>query len=74
MVIELETGLSENRLNLSLCKFFESSNSRKSRTQVTVQFKDAEFSVLERQELFGDVEFWASCGGLLGLLMGFSIT
>ncbi|KAJ3664702.1 hypothetical protein Zmor_000250 [Zophobas morio] len=42
-------------------------------TQVIMLYKDTEFLALERQELFGDSNFWASCGGLLGLFTGFSV-
>ena len=84
MMDELESGLSKNYLNLPLCKCLPScnsrnydakvklSNSRKNKTYVTLQFKETEFSVMERKELFGDVDFWASCGGILGLFTGFS--
>ncbi|KAJ3664700.1 hypothetical protein Zmor_000249 [Zophobas morio] len=40
---------------------------------IAVSFKKTEFIALERQELFGDINFWASCGGLLGLFTGFSV-
>ena len=40
---------------------------------VSIRFREWEFMALERQELFGDVNFWASCGGLLGLFTGFSV-
>ncbi|XP_063918108.1 pickpocket protein 28-like [Zophobas morio] len=40
---------------------------------VNIRFRQSEFMAMERQELFGDVNFWASCGGLLGLFTGFSV-
>jgi amiloride-sensitive sodium channel len=36
-------------------------------------FKDNNFISMERNELFGDTDFWANCGGLLGLFTGFSV-
>lgn len=36
------------------------------------RFSDSEFVSLTRKELFGDVDFWANTGGLLGLCLGFS--
>ncbi|XP_063909903.1 pickpocket protein 28-like [Zophobas morio] len=43
------------------------------RIVVTLQYKNVKFNVLERNELFGDVNFWSSCGGILGLFAGFSV-
>lgn len=31
-----------------------------------------QFLTQERNELYGPTDFWASCGGLLGLFTGFS--
>ncbi|KAJ3664701.1 hypothetical protein Zmor_000250 [Zophobas morio] len=42
-------------------------------TVIIISYKDNEFLALERQELFGDINFWASCGGILGLFTGFSV-
>ncbi|KAJ3664697.1 hypothetical protein Zmor_000246 [Zophobas morio] len=77
-----ESGLNED----PVCNCLPSCNSivytwevetRKSdivhRISVKVQYKNAKFNVLERNELFGDVNFWASCGGILGLFTGFSV-
>ncbi|RZC39717.1 ASC domain containing protein [Asbolus verrucosus] len=41
-------------------------------TGVSIYFKHSEFIATERKELFGLTEFWANCGGLLGLFTGFS--
>ncbi|KAJ3664694.1 hypothetical protein Zmor_000244 [Zophobas morio] len=80
---ETESGLRENDLNLPLCNCLPSCNSirynarinwvNSAITGVGIKFDDTSFNVLERQELFGDVDFWASCGGILGLFLGFSI-
>ncbi|XP_063918404.1 pickpocket protein 28-like [Zophobas morio] len=43
------------------------------RSQINFMFKDEELQVMERQELFSNSDFWASCGGLLGLFTGFSV-
>lgn len=36
-------------------------------------FKEAQFITSRRSELYGQTDFLANCGGLLGLFMGFSI-
>ncbi|XP_063918109.1 pickpocket protein 28-like [Zophobas morio] len=41
-------------------------------SEVVIKFRNEEFMAMERQELFGVVNFWANCGGLLGLFTGFS--
>ncbi|KAJ8715043.1 hypothetical protein PYW08_005024 [Mythimna loreyi] len=41
--------------------------------RVMVFFKDAQFITNRRSELYGQTDFLANCGGLLGLFMGFSI-
>lgn len=38
-----------------------------------VFFKEAQFITSRRSELYGQTDFLANCGGLLGLFMGFSI-
>ncbi|XP_068910398.1 pickpocket protein 28-like [Tenebrio molitor] len=40
---------------------------------VNVAFKDTKFTIRERNELFSNTDFWASCGGLFGLFTGFSV-
>ncbi|KAJ3654285.1 hypothetical protein Zmor_013481 [Zophobas morio] len=42
-------------------------------TDVYLSFQDEELQVMERQELFSNSDFWASCGGILGLFAGFSV-
>ncbi|KAJ3654276.1 hypothetical protein Zmor_013473 [Zophobas morio] len=42
-------------------------------TTVYFTFKDSNFITMERNELFSNTDFWASCGGLLGLFTGFSV-
>ncbi|CAO1385947.1 unnamed protein product [Diamesa hyperborea] len=42
-------------------------------SQVKIYFKINQFFALKRSELFGVTEFLSTCGGLLGLFMGFSI-
>ncbi|CAH4030048.1 unnamed protein product [Pieris brassicae] len=42
-------------------------------SQVLVFFKEAQFIASRRSELYGQTDFLANCGGLLGLFMGFSI-
>jgi Amiloride-sensitive sodium channel len=38
----------------------------------TVTFRESQFVALHRSELYGITELLASCGGLLGLFLGFS--
>ncbi|XP_041982502.1 uncharacterized protein LOC121735666 [Aricia agestis] len=40
--------------------------------RVMVFFKEAQFITSKRSELYGQTDFLANCGGLLGLFMGFS--
>ncbi|XP_018335267.1 pickpocket protein 28 [Agrilus planipennis] len=42
-------------------------------TRVTLFFKEQQFINSERNELYGHTDFFANCGGLLGLFMGFSV-
>ncbi|XP_072945098.1 pickpocket protein 28-like [Epargyreus clarus] len=42
-------------------------------SRVKIYLKESQFTTLRRSELFGQVDFLANCGGLLGLLMGFSV-
>ncbi|KAJ8712308.1 hypothetical protein PYW07_005150 [Mythimna separata] len=42
-------------------------------SRVMVFFKEAQFITSRRSELYGQTDFLANCGGLLGLFMGFSI-
>ncbi|XP_063918347.1 pickpocket protein 28-like [Zophobas morio] len=44
-----------------------------SRSEVEIGYKEMEFPIMERQELFSNADFWANCGGLLGLFTGFSV-
>ncbi|XP_028141320.1 pickpocket protein 28-like isoform X2 [Diabrotica virgifera virgifera] len=41
-------------------------------TRLTVFFKEQQFITSERNELYGQTDFLASCGGILGLFTGFS--
>lgn len=41
-------------------------------TQLNIFFKSNQFMSLHRSELYGQTDFIANCGGLLGLCMGFS--
>ncbi|XP_063916762.1 pickpocket protein 28-like [Zophobas morio] len=41
-------------------------------TRLTLFFKDMQFITSERNELYGQTDFLANCGGLLGLFTGFS--
>lgn len=41
-------------------------------TRVNIFFKDTQFITSRRSELYGQTDFLANCGGLLGLFMGFS--
>lgn len=40
---------------------------------INVKFKYHKFQALERNALFDNMDFWASCGGLFGLFTGFSL-
>ncbi|KAB0792959.1 hypothetical protein PPYR_12579 [Photinus pyralis] len=42
-------------------------------SRLRVFFKDMQFMTSERNELYGQTEFWANCGGLVGLFTGFSL-
>ncbi|KAL0821734.1 hypothetical protein ABMA28_005159 [Loxostege sticticalis] len=42
-------------------------------SRVMVFFKEPQFITSRRSELYGQTDFLANCGGLLGLFMGFSI-
>ncbi|KAB0799856.1 hypothetical protein PPYR_07736 [Photinus pyralis] len=42
-------------------------------SRLRVYFKDWQFMSSERNELYGESEFWANCGGLFGLFFGFSL-
>lgn len=42
-------------------------------SRFTIYFENADFEVIERYAVFDFMDFVASCGGLLGLFMGFSI-
>ncbi|XP_073961897.1 pickpocket protein 28-like isoform X2 [Choristoneura fumiferana] len=41
-------------------------------TRIFIFFKEAQFITSRRSELYGQTDFLANCGGLLGLFMGFS--
>ncbi|KAK5641661.1 hypothetical protein RI129_010208 [Pyrocoelia pectoralis] len=42
-------------------------------SRLRIFFKDMQFMTSERNELYGQTEFWANCGGLVGLFTGFSL-
>ncbi|KAF2903797.1 hypothetical protein ILUMI_02374 [Ignelater luminosus] len=42
-------------------------------SRLVLFFKEMQFMTSERNELYGQTEFFANCGGLLGLCMGFSV-
>ncbi|KAF5280821.1 hypothetical protein FQR65_LT14928 [Abscondita terminalis] len=42
-------------------------------TKLQIFFKDFQFITSERNELYGLMDFLSSCGGLLGLFVGFSL-
>lgn len=42
-------------------------------TRVSFFFKEQQFFVSERNELYGTVDLLDNCGGLLGLFVGFSL-
>lgn len=52
--------------------FFSFTNS-KTQAILTIFHKSAEFIPITRSELFSTTDLNASCGGILGLFMGFSI-
>ncbi|CAH2105174.1 unnamed protein product [Euphydryas editha] len=58
-----------NAYNLS----FNKEKQGDSYTQVKIYFKEAQFIKVQRSELYGQTDFLANCGGLLGLFLGFSI-
>ncbi|KAK3911814.1 Pickpocket protein 28 [Frankliniella fusca] len=41
--------------------------------RVSIYFKDTQFITSRRSELYGQTDFLANCGGLLGLFSGFSL-
>ncbi|KAF5277676.1 hypothetical protein FQA39_LY18445 [Lamprigera yunnana] len=48
-------------------------NPEKEYTRLQIFFKNSQFITSERNELYGLMDFLASCGGLLGLFIGFSL-
>lgn len=42
-------------------------------TRLSIFFKERQFLTLKRSELYGYTDFFAKCGGLLGLFMGISL-
>lgn len=42
-------------------------------SRLTIYFENSDFESTERYAVFDSMDFLASCGGLLGLFMGFSI-
>jgi len=40
--------------------------------EISMTFRENQFVAMERNRLFGDTEFIANCGGLLGLFLGIS--
>ncbi|XP_031352499.1 pickpocket protein 28-like [Photinus pyralis] len=42
-------------------------------SRLRIYFKDMQFITSQRNELYGKTDFFANCGGLLGLFTGFSI-
>lgn len=42
-------------------------------SRIFISFKDNQFFASRRSELYGYTDFFGSCGGLLGLFMGFSL-
>lgn len=42
-------------------------------SRLIIYYKDSKFIGLQRSEFFGQTDFLANCGGLLGLFMGVSI-
>ncbi|KAF5270640.1 hypothetical protein FQA39_LY01378 [Lamprigera yunnana] len=42
-------------------------------SRLRIYFKDIQFITSQRNELYGVTDFYANCGGLLGLFTGFSI-
>lgn len=42
-------------------------------TQLNLRFRDTNFLAIERNALFSQTDFWASCGGIFGLFIGFSV-
>lgn len=42
-------------------------------SRLTIYFENSDFEAIERYAVFDFMDFVASCGGLLGLFMGFSI-
>lgn len=46
---------------------------RKSISQLVLYFKSNHFIPYERNELYGNIDFVANVGGLLGLFIGFSL-
>jgi acid-sensing ion channel, other len=42
-------------------------------TRLSLMFKEEQFFASKRSELYGQTDFIANCGGLLGLFMGVSL-
>lgn len=43
------------------------------KSRVLITFRDEQFFASRRAEMYSEIDFIASCGGILGLFMGFSI-
>ncbi|KAF5291401.1 hypothetical protein FQR65_LT01711 [Abscondita terminalis] len=73
---DLETSqLDWDWQNLNLVNpddFVDNPNETLHFSRLRVFFKDLQFMTSERNELYGQTEFWANCGGLVGLFTGFS--
>ncbi|CAO1362063.1 unnamed protein product [Diamesa serratosioi] len=63
--IQYDAEISQNVLHKPQYKYLKSS--------VNIYFKEEYFIAMHRSELYGWIDFIASCGGVVGLFMGFSI-
>lgn len=63
---------SQNILHLNF-QYFEIVFSSMQPARLSIYFKEHQFITSKRSELYGQTDFLANCGGLLGLFMGVSV-
>ncbi|XP_072945097.1 pickpocket protein 28-like [Epargyreus clarus] len=70
---EAETSQADVDLKAILKARNRTAFDKESLSLVKIYLKELQFTTMQRSELYGQVDFLANCGGLLGLFMGFSV-
>lgn len=60
----------KTRNSITFVSFY---NFRIQPVRLTIFFRENQFMALKRSELYGEIDFLANCGGLLGLFFGASV-